>query len=166
MKAPDMLAMARVQAMLHQAAVSANWAAFHVGVPADFASYVYTYLDGAGALVYVGMTSNATWRAGWHWDHSDWISWVDGVKYTRCHNRDEAFKLETKIRNDEQPLFTRTRGNAALLAELDRLHPLNHVTGSCHCSMPELAREVLTGDVVIETGQTEPSAGCRHRHSR
>ena len=157
MEAPDMLAVARVQTMLHQAAVSANRAAFHVGVPADFASYVYTYLDGAGALVYVGMTSNATWRAGWHWDHSDWVSWVAGVKYTRCHSRDEAFKLETKIRNDEQPLFTRTRGNAVLLAEVDRLHPVNHVTGSCHCSMPELAREVLAGHAVIETDQTDPS---------
>jgi hypothetical protein len=104
-KAPDALAVARVQAMLHQSAVSANRAAFHVGVPADFASYVYRYLDGAGALVYVGMTSNATWRAGWHWDHSDWVSWGASVKYTRCHSRDEAFKLETKVRDDEQPLF-------------------------------------------------------------
>jgi hypothetical protein len=151
-----MLAMARVQAMLHQAAVSANWAAFHVGVPADFASYVYKYLDGAGELMYVGMTSNATWRAVRHWDRSDWVSWVASVKYTRCHSRDEAFKLETRIRNDEQPLFTRTRGNAALLAELNRLYPVNHVIGSCHCNMPELAREVLANNV-IETGQTDPS---------
>jgi hypothetical protein len=103
------------------------------------------------------MTSNATWRAGWHWDHSDWVSWVASVKYTRCRSRDEAFKLETKIRNDEQPLFTRTRSNAALLAELDRLHPVNHVTGSCHCNMPELARDVLTGHAVIESDQTDPS---------
>lgn len=159
MEEPEMLAIARVQAMLHQAAVSANWAAFHVGVPTDFANYTYKYLDGTGALVYVGMTSNATWRAGEHWDQSDWVSWVARVEYTRCHNRDEAFKLETKIRKEEQPLFTTVRGNAALLAELDRLYPVNHVTGSCHCSTPELAGDIVDGYNVIETTQPDPS-GC------
>lgn len=155
--APDMLAVARVQAILHRAAVSANWAAFHVDIPADFANYAYRYLDGEGGLVYVGMTSNATWRAGEHWDNSDWVSWVAGVEYTWCRNRDEAFKLETKIRNDEQPLFTTVRGNAAVLSELDRLYPVNHVTGSCHCSMPDLARGVAIDHNVIKSVQTDPS---------
>jgi len=39
------------------------------------------------------------------------------------------FQLESKIRRDEQPLFTRTHGNAAVLGEMDRLYPVNHVTG-------------------------------------
>jgi hypothetical protein len=41
-------AVARVQAIIHQTAVSANWRAFHVGIPADFANYVHRYLDAAG----------------------------------------------------------------------------------------------------------------------
>jgi hypothetical protein len=68
------------------------------------------------------MTSSATWRAGEHRSKSDWRSWVASVEYTRCHNRDEAFKLESKIRRDEHPMFTRTQGNSATLAELDGLY--------------------------------------------
>ena len=103
-------AVTQVQAMLHNASVEANWRAFHVGVPAGFANYVYRYLDGVGVLLYVGMTSSAARRADAHWRKSDWRSWVQVVEYTRCHDRDEAFKLESKIRREEKPLFLKTQG--------------------------------------------------------
>jgi hypothetical protein len=146
-----------VQALLHNASVEANWRAFHVGIPAGFASYVYRYLDGVGVLLYVGMTSSAARRADSHWRKSDWRSWVQAVEYTRCHTRDEAFKLESQIRRDEGPLFTRTQGNAAVLAEMDRAHPINHVTGACHCNLPGLTNEILAGQAVIEYHQQDPS---------
>jgi predicted GIY-YIG superfamily endonuclease len=147
---------ARVQAMLHKASVEANWRVFHVGVPAEFANYVYRYLDGVGVLLYVGMTSSAARRADAHWRKSDWRSWVQAVEYTRCHNRDEAFKLESKIRREERPLFAKTHRNAAVLAEMDRAHPINHVTGTCHCNLPELTKEILA-NTVVEYYQQDPS---------
>jgi len=149
----------RALATLHDAAVQANWRVFHTGIPAGFASYVYRYLDGAGLLLYVGMTSNARFRAGEHWDNSDWRPWVQAVIYTRCHNRDEAFRLESKIRHDERPLFTRLRGNAAVLEAMDREHPVNHVTGACLCNQPGLAGEILSfaGTPVVEYRQHDPS---------
>jgi predicted GIY-YIG superfamily endonuclease len=124
---------AGAQMLLHNAAVAANWRAFHVGVPEGFTAYVYRYRDLAGNLLYVGMTSNATRRAGMHLEDSDWTSWVASVEYRRCRSRDEAFKLESKIRNNERPLFVNQAGYAALMAELDARYQINHVAGTCDC---------------------------------
>jgi hypothetical protein len=146
-----------VQQLVHDAAVAANWAAFHVGVPRGFANYVYRYRDGHGGLIYVGMTSAAVRRANVHWQTSDWWSWVMSAEYERCHNRDEAFQLESKIRNDEQPLFTRVSGLAELIAELDAKFMVNHVTGQCYCGQSELTSRILKGTPIVESAQPDPS---------
>jgi hypothetical protein len=130
---PDQKAPQGTPARIHDAAVNANWRAFHIGVPEGFASYVYRYRDFAGNLIYVGMTSNARTRAETHLEESDWVSWVASVEYQRCRSRGAAFKLETKIRNDERPLFVGRAGHAALIAELDAKYLVNHVTGACTC---------------------------------
>jgi hypothetical protein len=143
--------------LAHNAAVYANWAAFHLGVPQGFASYVYRYRDGLGALLYVGMTSSARLRANGrkgHWQNSDWWSWVMSAEYTRCHSRDEAFQRETQIRREERPLFTRTSGYAAIIAELDRETMANHATGDCYCRLTSLP---LAGETVVESDQHDPS---------
>jgi len=147
--------------LAHNAAVYANWAAFHVGVPQGFASYVYRYRDGLGALLYVGMTSAAKRRAEAHWQVSDWRSWVRSVQYVRCHNRDEAFQLESKIRREEQPLFTRLRGYSATIAELDREAMVNHVTGDCLCILTDM---FTTGETFVESEQHDRPAGYRRRY--
>lgn len=116
--------------------------------------YVYRYHDADGALIYVGMTSNAARRAAWHWDHSDWRSWVMSAEYERCHSRDEAFRLETKIRKDEAPLFTRVTGYAAMIRELDARYLINHVTEQCYCN--QLTEEILAGHSVVELPQHDP----------
>ena len=139
------------QTLAHAAAVSANWRVFHVGVPPGFASYVYRYRDGGGGLLYVGMTSAARKRAAWHWENSDWRSWVMSAEYIRCHSRDEAFQLETKIRRDEEPLFVRVTGNAPMIAELDAKYLVNHVTGECSCMLAD------AGPHVIESVEQDPS---------
>ena len=139
----------------HDAAVARNWRAFHVGVPQGFASYVYRYREGAGELLYVGMTSAAQRRAKAHWQTSDWWSWVMSAEYERCHSRDEAFQLETQARRDEHPLFTRIRGYAEMIAELDRETMANHVTGSCYCA--RLTGMSFDGETVVESRQPDPS---------
>lgn len=141
--------------LAHNAAVAANWHAFHADVPEGFANYVYRYRDGEGGLVYVGMTSDAAYRAGEHWQTSDWWSWVMSVEYTRCHNRNEAFKLESKIRNEEHPLFTRRHGYVAIIAALDAEYMTNHVTGQCYCGQIDMLAEV--GNPVVDSPQSARS---------
>lgn len=130
-RVPELLTPQGMLARTHYASVYANWRAFHVGVPEGFAPYVYRYRDLVGNLIYVGMTSDATRRADEHLKDSDWTSWVASVEYHRCRSRNQAFRLETKIRNDERPLFVGRTGYAALMAELDAKYQTNHVTGVC-----------------------------------
>jgi hypothetical protein len=129
---------------VHRAAVIANWRAFHIGIPEGFAPYVYRYRDFAGNLIYVGMTSNAAVRADTHLKESDWCSWVASVEYRRCRSRDDAFKLESRIRDVEHPLFVRVDGYAALMADVDATHRVNHVTGSCTCILDSELRDLAT----------------------
>jgi predicted GIY-YIG superfamily endonuclease len=94
-------------------------------------SYVYRYFDGGGNLLYVGMTSNAAQRARTHWKQSDWVSWVEDVAYKRTRNRAEAYKLESKIHREEEPVFIFTGGYAEFIKEQDAKARINHVTGAC-----------------------------------
>ena len=124
-------ALARV--LHHEAAVRENWRVFHIYPPSDLRNYVYQYFDAAEQLLYVGMTSSAAKRALRHWQRSDWWSWVASVSYQRCPNRDAAFKLESKIRAEQKPLFRWTGGYADLIRELDEELMINHVLGYCGC---------------------------------
>jgi hypothetical protein len=160
-------AVPRVLGFAHDNAIQLNWDAFHVGVPAGFGSYVYRYRDGDRGLIYVGMTNNAAARATGdqgHYRRSDWWSWVMSAEYEWCRNRDEAFKLESKIRREELPTFVATSGYAQMIAELDREYMTNHVTGDCYCSKPSLTDAVLAGHPGVESGQLDttitPSARC------
>lgn len=119
---------------MHSVAVAANWRAFHVGMPQGSDAYVYRYRDFAGNLIYVGMTENPAGRPGEHLKESDWTSWVASVEHQRCRSRAEGFKLETKIRNKERPLFVSRTGYAALMAKLDEKYQTNHVAGVCACA--------------------------------
>lgn len=124
-------ALARV--LHHEAAVRENWRVFHDYPPYGLDHYVYRYYDSAALPLYVGMTSNAAKRALRHWKQSDWWSWVAAVSYQRCPNRDAAFKLESKIRAEEKPLFRWTGGYADYIQELDEELKINHVLGYCGC---------------------------------
>lgn len=117
--------------MNHDEHVARNHWVFHNAAPADMHSYVYRYLDGAGNLLYVGMTSNAAQRARTHWKQSDWVSWVEHVTYKRTRNRDEAYKLESKIRREEDPVFRFTGGCAEIMKKQDAKLRINHVAGAC-----------------------------------
>lgn len=152
---PDSLPLMGVLA--HDEAVTANWAAFHVGVPEGFGWYVYRYRDLETALLYVGMTGHAVRRADTHWRKSDWRTWVMSAKYVRCHDRDEAYELETKIRDEEHPLFVRVSGHKAIIRELDGKYQINHVTGDCYCNRPELTSGILAGHRVVDSDQQDPS---------
>ena len=147
----------------HDSAIRLNWEAFHVGVPAGFASYVYCYRDGDGGLIYVGMTDNATARATGnqgHYRQSDWWSWVMSAEYRWCSNRDVAFKLESKIRREQRPTFVGTSGNAALIDELDRKYMVNHVTGNCYCHDPDLTDAVAVGQPGGQLRRLDTSHRC------
>jgi len=134
---------ARVTA--HKDAVLKNWKVFHADPPTDKHSYAYRYFGGGGNLLYVGMTSNAVKRALAHWKSSVWWSWVEDVDYQRCRNRDAAYKLESKIRAEQKPLFEWTDGgNAAeVIRQLGEEFRNNHVLGICDCLNRETDAEYL-----------------------
>jgi hypothetical protein len=129
------VAIFRVQ--MHEDAILENWRVFHGYPPTDKHSYVYRYYGAGGEnLIYVGMTSNAVRRAvgsDGHWKKSEWWSWVDSVEYKRCRNRDAAYKLESKIRREEKPLWDWKGGHAETMRQIDEEFRFNHVLGICDC---------------------------------
>jgi hypothetical protein len=156
----ELAVLAQARVMVHEEAVRENWRVFHEYPPAGYHHYVYLYFDLSESLLYVGMTSNAVKRALTHWKSSDWWSWVAGVEYRLCRNRDAAYKLESKIRREEGPLFTRTgldrHGRPGLYAdiirELDSELRNNHVLGICDC----LDRETDSAYLASVAGSTVP----------
>jgi len=128
-------AAAVVTRLSHSLYVENNRVCFEDDVPQDDGNYVYTYYDGDGYPLYHGYTTDARRRAGEHRARAPWASWVESVRYRPCRTAKAARKLESRLQRLVPSLchvYGRTRAyHGEDWSDIDRAHPVNHVTGTC-----------------------------------
>lgn len=66
---------------------------------------LYRHFDGAGTLLYVGVSLSALHRLSQHRNHSHWFSKIKTVTIEHFSSREMAIEAETNAIRDERPLY-------------------------------------------------------------
>lgn len=71
---------------------------------------LYRYFDGAGQLLYVGITGDNTKRQSQHRRNSFWFGEIESATFEHFETRSEALEAETEAIRREKPLHNVQKG--------------------------------------------------------